>query len=44
MQKIHCGLELEMVKKWAALAKVVIEGISEEVVSDLRLIRETAIM
>ena len=32
MEKIRCGIELEMVKEGAALAKVVIESISEEVV------------
>lgn len=43
MQKIHCGIELKMVKG-AALVKVVMEVISEEMVFDLRLIRETTIM
>lgn len=44
MQKIHCGIELKMVKEGAALAKAVMEVISEEMVFDLRLIRETTIM
>lgn len=40
-QKIHCGIELKMVKEErATLAKVVTEGISEETIFDLRLIVE----